>query len=81
MVNHHGYQRKVATELQKDTKPSNTKAIFNIATFIGKTIYRVKTYSSLHCITENKVVPIVAVLFTIVYWSYSIYCYGQDGQS
>ena len=42
-MNHHGYQRKVATELQKDTKASNTKAIFNIATFIGKTRYRVKT--------------------------------------
>ena len=31
--------------------------------------------------TEVKVVPLLAVSFTLVYWTYAIYCYGQDGQA
>ena len=30
--------------------------------------------------TEVKVVPMFAVSFTLVYWTYAIYCYGQDEQ-
>ena len=26
----------------------------------------------------TKVVPILAVVFTIIYWAYAIYCYGQS---
>ena len=26
----------------------------------------------------TKVVPILAVVLTIIYWAYAIYCYGQS---
>ena len=83
MINHHGFPRKVQNS-QEDTKTSQATSIFNVATFIGMSyiifFLLLRTVLNFN-FTEVKVVPMLAVSFTLVYWTYAIYCYGQDGQA
>ena len=75
-INHHGFERKVP-EFQKYSKESYTKKIYNVATFFGKSWQsQYLTTIIINLFLETKVVPVIVVLFTVIYWSYAISCYG-----
>ena len=78
VINHHGFARTVDNKSDQE-KPTSDFAWnpHKITRTTGKTMPKIIVLYHPHLFAETHIVPAIAVIFTLLYWTVAVLCYSN----